>query len=66
MIHPNIFILVEGSGDILNHRGARARRDTDQERDVYHCFDSAVCVMRARAPDCGNQGSGSLGGLGPW
>ena len=30
MIHPNIFMLAEGSGDILNHRGARAHRDTDQ------------------------------------
>ena len=38
----------EGSGDILNHRGARAHRDTDQGRDVYLCFDSAVCDMRAR------------------
>lgn len=48
MIHPNIFMFDEGSGDILNHRGARAHRDTDQGRDVYLCFDSAVCDMRAR------------------
>ena len=27
-------MLVEGSGDILNHRGARAHRDTDQEREM--------------------------------
>ena len=38
----------ERSGDILNHRGARAHRDTDQGRDVYLCFDSAVCDVRAR------------------
>ena len=48
MIHPNIFMFDEGSGDILNHRGARAHRDTNQGRDVYLCFDSAVCDMRAR------------------
>ena len=48
MIHTNIFMFDEGSGDILNHRGARAHRDTDQGRDVYLCFDSAVCDMRAR------------------
>ena len=57
MIHTNIFMFDEGSGDILNHRGARAHRDTDQGRDVYLCFDSVVCDMgagtvgtRARVP----------------